>query len=80
MYTGYDFRTKEALIEAVKSGRKVTVFQPRKVYFFSRVKVPVNGTVKLIGPHFNPIGKEPTLLHSWIAEAELKDGVITRVI
>ena len=69
MYTTQDFKTKKELREAIKAGRKLTVFQPGGI--FNQIP-PTDGTVYLEGPHF----PRP---HTWYAEGELKAGVLVRV-
>lgn len=68
MYTHTNFKTKKALIEAVKAGEKVTVYQPGP--FGGREQS--DGTIYLEGPHY----PEP---HKWYAQATLKDGVVVSV-
>lgn len=68
MYTSENFKTKKALKEAVKAGRRVTVFQPGPF----GGNEPTEGTVVLEGPHY----PEP---HQWYATATLEGGVIVKV-
>lgn len=68
MYTSENFKTKKALKEAVKEGRKIAVFQPSPF----GGNPPKDGDVVLEGPHY----PEP---HRWYATAKLKDGFITSV-
>lgn len=70
MYTHRNFKTKKELKEAIKSGEKVTVYQPNSD--LTGAKVPLNGRVYLEGPHY----PQP---HKWYAEATLKDGVIESI-
>jgi hypothetical protein len=65
-YTSTNFKTKKALKEALKDGKKITVFSP------GPFPVPVNGRVTLEGPHY-------PAPHTWYASATLVDGVITKV-
>lgn len=71
MYTDINFKTKKALKEAVKAGRRLTYFQPNAD--LTGHTAPVNGTVYLEGPHY-------PAPHSWYAQAEVKDGVIVRIV
>lgn len=68
MYTTQNFKTKKALKEAVKEGRRLTYYQPGPF----GGNEPMDGTVFLEGPQ-NP---KP---HSWWAQATVKDGVIVSV-
>ena len=71
MYTDINFKTKKALKDAVKAGRKVMYFQPNSDV--TGRAAPLNGTVYLEGPHY----PKP---HTWYAQAEVKDGVIVRIV
>lgn len=66
MYTSQNFKTKKALKEAVANGEKITIYQP------GLGEVPTNGSICLEGPHY----PEP---HRWYAQAELTNGVVTKV-
>ena len=68
MYSVINFKTKEALKEAVANGERVEVFQPGPF----GGNAPANGSVCLEGPHY----PEP---HKWYASCELKDGAIVKV-
>ncbi len=68
MYTTQNFKTKKALKEAVKEGRRVTYFQPG----LFNGNEPTDGTVYLEGPH----SPEP---HRWWAEAKVRGGIIVSV-
>ena len=68
MYCEPNFKTKKLLKEAIRNGRRVTVFQPGP-FQGNETK---NGTVYLEGPHF----PQP---HKWYAEAKVEDGVVVRV-
>jgi hypothetical protein len=70
MYTVENFRTKKALKDAVKAGRRVEVYQPNGDLFGNTG--PYNGKVALEGPHY----PEP---HRWYASAEVKDSVVVKV-
>jgi hypothetical protein len=59
-------KTKKALKEMVAAGKKVYIFSP------GPFPVPENGTVCVEGPHY----PKP---HSWYAECEVKDQIITKV-
>lgn len=67
MYCKKNFKTKKALIEAVKNGERLTVFAPG-------LGVPKeNGIETLEGPHYPEA-------HSWYAQVEMTNGVITKVL
>ena len=68
MYTFTNYKTKKAMREAFKAGKKIEVFQPGG--FFPG---KTDGQVTLEGPHY----PEP---HRWYASVEIKDSVITRII
>ncbi|MAQ70306.1 MAG: hypothetical protein CMD23_04345 [Flavobacteriales bacterium] len=68
MYTRENFKTKKALKEAVKDGRKITVYQPGPY----GGNEPENGEVVLEGPHY----PEP---HTWYATGTLKNGILIKV-
>ena len=68
MYTVINYKTKKALKDAVKSGKRVEVFQPGPF----GGNVPSNGKVCIEGPHY----PEP---HRWYASCELRDGSIVKV-
>lgn len=66
MYTRINFKTKKALKAAIATGQSVKVFSP------GPFPCPTEGKITLEGPHY----PEP---HRWYAEAELKNGLITKV-
>jgi len=66
MYTRINFKTKKALKAALASGQPLKVFSPGPFPY------PTEGIITLEGPHY----PEP---HRWYAEAELKNGIITKV-
>lgn len=66
MYTEINFKTKKALIAAVKDGTIVKAFQPGP---FPTTRT---GKVTLEGPHF-------PAPHTWYAQAVLDDGVVVSV-
>lgn len=68
MYTDHNFKTKKALKEAVKSGVKVSVFQPGPF----GGNGPINGKVCIEGPHY-------PAPHSWYASAVVENGFIVKV-
>jgi hypothetical protein len=68
MYATENFRTKKALKEAVKAGKKIGVFQPGPF----GGNEPKNGKVTLEGPHY----PEP---HRWYATAIIENGFVKRV-
>lgn len=65
-YTSIDFDTKTALVNAVKAGQDITVFQP------GMGSVPVNGKAYVEGPQY----PRP---HKWYAEVVITNGRITKV-
>jgi hypothetical protein len=67
MYTDVDFQRKKALIEAVKAGQRVTVWQPGGMF-----AAQTDGAVVIEGPQY----PKP---HSWYASATIRDGVIVSV-
>ena len=66
VYTDENFRTKKALIEAVKAGKAVTVYQPNDMFGNGIVK---DGQHCAEGPHY----PEP---HKWYATITVKDGKV----
>lgn len=66
-YSDINFKTKKAFKDAVKSGAKVSVFNPG----FGG-PVPSSGTVCVEGPHY-------PLPHRWYATVTLKDGYVSAV-
>jgi len=66
-YTVFNYRTKKALIEDVKNGKKVKVFQPG---IFGPT-IP-DGPIALEGPHY----PEP---HRWYASAIIEDRIIKSI-
>lgn len=66
MYTDFNYRTKKALKQAIADGKQVTVYQP------GIGTMPLNGAVYIEGPHY-------PAPHTWYAQGELKDGVLTKV-
>jgi len=63
-----NFKTKKAWKEAVKAGKKLTIFQPGPF----GGNEPKNSTVYLEGPHY-------PAAHTWYARAEIKDGFVVSV-
>lgn len=66
MYCQVNFKTKKALKTALAAGQLLKVFSP------GPFQCPAEGKITLEGPHY----PEP---HRWYAEAELKNGIITKV-
>jgi hypothetical protein len=66
-YTTINYRTKKRLVDDVKAGHKVTVYQPGP--FGPSVK---DGVCHLEGPHYPEA-------HKWYASAVVKNGVIVSV-
>ena len=66
-YTKENFLTKKALKAAFTAGAPIEVFQPGP--FGPLVK---DGSCSLEGPHY-------PACHTWYAEAEVKDGILTKI-
>jgi hypothetical protein len=66
-YTVYNYKSKKALVEDVKSGKSVSVYQPGP--FGPDVK---DGTVCIEGPHYPEA-------HRWYASGTVKDGILIKV-
>ena len=66
MYTSINFKTKKALKEAVAAGKQITLFAP------GLGEPKQNGKEYVEGPHY----PQP---HTWYAEVEMKDGIVTKV-
>tara|TARA_Y100000310_G_scaffold324401_1_gene386204 strand:- start:1468 stop:1674 length:207 start_codon:yes stop_codon:yes gene_type:complete len=67
MYTDKNYRTKKQLVEDVKAGKQVTVFQPGGMF-----PGKTDGNITIEGPHY----PEP---HRWYASATIKDSIIIKV-
>lgn len=67
-YTSTNFKTKKALIEAVKSGKKISVYNPG----LGGEIDPNSKKVFIEGPHY----PQP---HKWYAQVELENGYIVKV-
>ena len=72
MYTTKNFKTKKALKEAVAAGEKLKVFQPNDIFGNPKANPDYTGKVYLEGAHY-------PAPHTWYAEAEVVDGLITKV-
>lgn len=66
-YVNPNFKTKKALKDAVKAGETVTVFSPGPFPCIT------NGRESIEGPHY----PKP---HTWYANVEVTDGVVTKVL
>jgi hypothetical protein len=66
-YTNVNYRTKKSLVQDVKAGKRVTVYQPGP--FGPGVK---DGICYLEGPHYPEA-------HKWYASAIVKAGVIISI-
>ena len=66
MYVSPNFHTKKQLKEAVKAGKKVSVFSP------GPFPCKTNGTEFIEGPHY----PEP---HRWYAQVTVENGYVTAV-
>lgn len=67
MYVSPNFKSKKELKQAVKEGRKVSVFSP------GPFPAKSNGREFVEGPHF----PEP---HRWYAQVEVAHGFVTKVV
>jgi hypothetical protein len=66
-YVSPNFAKKKDLKEAVKQGRRVTVFSP------GPFGCQQNGVEYIEGPH----SPKP---HSWYAKVAVEDGIVTKVL
>ena len=66
MYCQPNFPSKAALKRALAAGDRVTVFSP------GPFPAPTDGSTVIEGPHY----PKP---HTWYAQCEIRDGVITKV-
>jgi hypothetical protein len=66
-YTDVDFKSKKDFKEAVKSGKKVRLYNPSGMF-----PTKENGVEFVEGPHF----PKP---HTWYAKVEVKDGVVISI-
>lgn len=70
-YVHPNFKSKKALKDAIKDGRKVEVFQPNNI--FNREFHPNDRGIAVEGPHY----PEP---HKWYAMVDLDDeGYVCKV-
>ncbi len=68
MYVSPNFRTKKALQEAVKEGKKiVTVYNPGPF-----ADPPHNGHCAVEGPHYPES-------HTWYAQVNIENGQVVKV-
>ena len=65
-YVSPNFKTRKELVEAVKAGRSVEVFEP------GLGTVPSDGKVYLEGPHY----PKP---HTWYATGTMAGGKLVKV-
>ena len=68
MYTSVNFKTKKALKKAIKSGERITIYQPGPY----GGNEPTACEVELEGPHI----PEP---HTWYATGILKNRFLIKV-
>lgn len=71
MYTHINFKTKKALRDALRAGKRITYYQPNGE--LTGHEAPRDGRIYLEGPHY----PQP---HTWYAAADVKDGVIVRIV
>lgn len=67
MYVTTDFKSKKTLKAAVQAGAELGVFSP------GPFPCPQDGRVAVEGPHY-------PAAHTWYAQVQVVDGVITKVI
>lgn len=67
-YTSINFQSKKALKDAIKTGTKVTVYNPGS----GGEIAPNSACVYLEGPHYPQA-------HKWYAQAKLENGYIVSV-
>jgi hypothetical protein len=65
-YVNPNFKTRKALVDAVKAGQRVSVFAP------GLGSIPLNGEATIEGPH----SPEP---HRWYATVIITKGYVTKV-
>ena len=65
-YVSPNFKTKKALIAAVKAGHPIEVFEP------GVGTVPATGSVHLEGPHY-------PAPHTWYAQGTMQNGRLVKV-
>lgn len=68
-YTDINFKTKKQLKEAVAANRRVTYYQPNDM---SGHGARQDGIIYIEGPHY-------PAPHTWYAQCEAVNGVITKV-
>jgi hypothetical protein len=78
MYTVTNYRTKKALVDAVKSGERVETFQPWVQMDGGFFPAKTEGTVSIEGPHYASIQNIPEA-HRWNATATIRDGIVQTV-
>lgn len=66
MYTTINFKTRKALVTALKEGQRITCFSP------GLFPCPTNGSISLEGPHY-------PAPHKWYASGVMKDGILIKV-
>ena len=67
MYTNTNYKTKKAMVEAFKTGEKISVHQP------GPFPSPRSGVVTLEGPHY----PKP---HTWYARVKIDNNIIVEVL
>ena len=66
-YTDTNFKTKKQFKEAVANGQQVRLYSHAGIF-----PTKENGTEFVEGPHY----PKP---HTWYAQVEVKDGIVTKV-
>jgi hypothetical protein len=72
MYTNKYYQTKKQLVDDLKAGVKIGVFQPNDMFGKTDQVQTGTHTVYLEGPHY----PQP---HKWYAQATVVNGQITKV-
>ena len=67
MYVDPNFKTKKELKDAVKSGKRISVYSP------GLGSPNMNGVEYVEGPHF----PEP---HRWYAKVQVQNGLVVKVL
>ena len=68
MYTEFNFRSKEAVQQAIQEGQEIRCFSPNPDTY----PCPTDGEVYLCGPH------SPQDIH-WVAIGKLVNGILVDV-
>ena len=66
-YTDTNFKTKKEFKEALARGKQIRLYNPGGMFPTNQ-----NGREDVEGPHY-------PAAHTWYAQVEVKDGVVTKV-